>query len=356
MFHGTYRREDVTFLLRVLDIDEINLVQKEEMIQGGKYHYSELLSHEYRPDEAYMKYFHDSMKLNLEKTSLHLLSMASYLNQFEKPLIVSLARAGTPIGVILNRMLRRFYGRETTHYSISIVKGKGLDKAAIRYILDHHPDSDMVFIDGWTSKGSINAELKASVEELSKACKFRISDALLVVSDISGTAHAAATDEDYLIPSSILNSVISGLVSRSICNKEIQADGGFHGCKFYAELADYDLSLWYVDRVMEMAELLWGRHLPSLSIGGSRMRNSLVNGFIKEYSSENRIRDPEMLKIGICETTRAMLRRIPNKVVIREDTLMELGHIIHLASVRGVPVVTEPSLPFKVMAELKSMK
>ena len=62
-----------------------------------------------------------------------------------------------------------------------------------------------------------------------------ISDKLYVISDIANVSDFAVNNEDYLIPSSALNSTISGLVSRSILNKTYIKNGDFHGCRYYKE-------------------------------------------------------------------------------------------------------------------------
>jgi hypothetical protein len=45
----------------------------------------------------------------------------------------------------------------------------------------------------------------------------------------------AASAEDYLIPSSILNATLSGLISRSVLNADYIYAQDFHGCVFYQQ-------------------------------------------------------------------------------------------------------------------------
>jgi hypothetical protein len=45
-----------------------------------------------------------------------------------------------------------------------------------------------------------------------------IDSGLYVLVDLAGVAAVAASAEDYLIPSSILNATLSGLISRSVLN------------------------------------------------------------------------------------------------------------------------------------------
>src|SRR5690606_18379167 len=73
---------------------------------------------------------------------------------------------------------------------------------------------------------------------------------LYAVADLCGRAKAAATAEDYLIPSAILGCTVSGLVSRSILNEKI-GPGDFHGCVYYGEMAGVDLSRWFADTMFQ---------------------------------------------------------------------------------------------------------
>ncbi|CAM5518349.1 hypothetical protein SHIRM173S_11030 [Streptomyces hirsutus] len=54
------------------------------------------------------------------------------------------------------------------HYAVSIVRGRGIDANALRWLAAHHDPRDVVFVDGWTGKGAITRELAQAVEEFEK--------------------------------------------------------------------------------------------------------------------------------------------------------------------------------------------
>ena len=54
------------------------------------------------------------------------------LNQ--APIIVSLARAGIPVGILIKRYIKQKYGVDCPHYAISIIRDKGIDINAMEYI------------------------------------------------------------------------------------------------------------------------------------------------------------------------------------------------------------------------------
>ena len=105
------------------------------------------------------------------------------------------------------------------------------------------------FVDGWTGKGAIAGELKEAIKHFNNCHGTRLSESLTVLTDLAGIAGLAADGEDYLIPSSILNSVVSGLISRSVLNNDYLNEGGFHGCVFYEENRNRDISREFVDEL-----------------------------------------------------------------------------------------------------------
>ena len=57
-FHGSYRAEQVTFLLKPIQLAPIaDTAVKEALIQSGQKHYSEMLSPEYPPSARYLELF-----------------------------------------------------------------------------------------------------------------------------------------------------------------------------------------------------------------------------------------------------------------------------------------------------------
>ena len=216
-FSGSYAPEDVTFLLKPVQMASTPLELKETLLQSGRRHYSEMITAESPPDEEYLALFEDAFALGRRRLAHDVASLARALAVRipGEVVIVSLARAGTPIGALLRRALFRL-GCASFHYSISIIRGRGIDQAALDHILERHDPASLVFVDGWTGKGAIAAESsrRLSCTTVLVACvSIHPSQSSL---DLAGVASLAASGDDYLIPCSILNAVISGLVSRTI--------------------------------------------------------------------------------------------------------------------------------------------
>ncbi|MCP4696368.1 MAG: cysteine protease StiP family protein [Gammaproteobacteria bacterium] len=360
-FHGSYLPDDVIFLLKPIAIGYTDVAEKEHLIQTQARHYSEMLSREYSPSEQYLAVFHTAFAQNKRKLAQHLLALAKHLSQKAHITLVSLARAGTPIGVLLKRTLRDIFKKEVTHYSISIIRDRGIDENALRYILNQNKNKgkDIVFIDGWTGKGVIARELRKWTTAFNEVMNTHISPDLYVIADISGSAAVAAALEDYLIPSSLLNAAISGLVSRSILNDTYIGPEDFHGCKFHAELREHDLSLWYIEQIMAEIEQIntAGDDIAACAdMSGQARREQAGIAFIQGLMQRYRVEHINYIKPGLGEAIRVLLRRVPERILVRDKNLPEITPFLVLADEKKVPVNEVPDMPYKAAGIISSVR
>lgn len=159
-------------------------------------------------------------------------------------MLVSLARAGTPVGILIRRYIRQHFGFDPAHYSISIIRGRGIDRNAMAYILQRHAPEDLQFVDGWTGKGAIKRQLDEAMLDYPG-----VDGSLAVLSDPARMAGICGTHDDFLIASACLNSTVSGLLSRTFLRDDIIGPDDFHGAAFYRELMDEDVTNWFIDLV-----------------------------------------------------------------------------------------------------------
>jgi hypothetical protein len=360
MFSGSYDPEDVTFLLKQVELESTSVAEKERLIQSGRRHYSQMITREQLPSPVYLRVFHQAMAREQARFAGDLLALARHLAAARSgPVtLVSLARAGTPVGVLLARTLRRHFGRPATHYSLSIIRDRGIDEVALRFIVARHPAESVAFVDGWTAKGVIAAELHDAVAAFNNKQGTRLDPGLFVVADLGGVAAWAATTEDYLIPSSILGATVSGLVSRSILNARVIGPGDFHGCLFYKEFEPHDLSRWFVDRLAEeivrQVDVAGGeRGLTNAESAWTGQRGAALLTLARERFA---VRTANHVKPGVGEATRVLLRRLPECVLVRDPAAPEVAHLLVLAGEKGVRVVVEPALPYRAAALVKELK
>lgn len=358
-FHGSYRAEDVEFLLKPIPVAMIeDTLEKEHLIQTGKRHYSEMLSPEKLPSEQYRRLFFAAHEMNRERMARDCLILAQLILQKvgSRPTLVSLARAGTPVGAIVAHILRRITAHAIPHYSVSIIRDRGIDANALDTILARgaEPES-LVFIDGWTGKGVITAELSQAIANYNAARGTSIRSDLYVLADLAGKAFCAATVEDYLIPSSILNATISGLISRTVLNEAIGEDD-YHGCVLFTEFAPHDLSVWFVDEVVQIVSALLSAsdHWQTPQAVDWAEQSQRSDAFIAEEMARHGISDRNLVKPGIGEATRVLLRRLPERLVLRDRELPAVQHLITLAREKHVPIEIRPSLHLNAVSIIRS--
>lgn len=357
-FCGSYRQDDVEFLLkRLAQQPFVEIAHKERLIQSGERHYSEMLSPEALPSARYLQVFNDAFAANREQMARDCLALAALIaaRRTGPVTLVSLVRAGTPVGVILKHLLQRVIGREAVHYSISIIRDRGIDQVALQHILDrgHAPES-VVFIDGWTGKGVISRVLEQAVTDFNRRHGVAIDSGLYVLSDLAGTAACAASASDYLIPSSILNATVSGLVSRSVLNDAIGA-ADFHGCVYYDEFEAHDQSRAFADGLIADGVRLAERDgIPDPAPIDRAQVAAISAEFLAATMAQHGIDDVNLVKPGIGEATRVLLRRVPRLLILRDPEAIDVAHLKLLAAEKSVALVVDPDLPYQAVSLIRS--
>lgn len=350
---SSYAAEDVGWLLQ--DLSDVRLEapteEREEAIQSGGAHYAESLPVEYQPSPQYQDLFRAALGTSAARIAQAVGTVTETVlaERSPRPVLVSLARAGTPVGVLMRRWAQHRHGLDLPHYTVSIVRGRGIDANALRWLAAHHDTADVVFVDGWTGKGAITRELADAVKEFEESGgPVGFDPEIAVLADPGSCVRTYGTREDFLIPSACLNSTVSGLISRTVLRADLVGPDDFHGAKFYRELADGDLSLDFIDAVAarfgevtdavdaQVKELLSADRAPTWEGWAA----------VERISEEYGIHDVNLVKPGVGETTRVLLRRVPWKILARAGAGADLDHVRLLAEQRGVPVEEVAELPY----------
>ncbi|MEO3783226.1 cysteine protease StiP family protein [Actinocorallia sp. B10E7] len=346
---GSYRPEDVAWLLT--DLSDVELEapteEREEAIQSGAAHYAESLPIEYQPSPEYQMLFHAALEESAARLAQAVAVITERILEERGPdaVLVSLARAGTPVGVLARRWAAHAHGLDLPHYAVSIVRGRGIDTVAMDHLARHHDPRNVMFVDGWTGKGAITRELTEAVAALDRG----FSPELAVLADPGRCVRIYGTREDFLIPSACLNSTVSGLVSRTVLNRDLIGPADFHGAKFYKDLAYSDVSNLFLDTVCA--------YFPSVDPSDRpEAEEPDWSGWeaVRRISREYGIGDVNLVKPGVGETTRVLLRRVPWRILVRSDARDDLAHVRMLAAERDVPVEeADGDLPYACVGLIK---
>lgn len=344
---SSYLPEDVTILLKDItgQVEPQSTEEREKLIQAGK-HYCEMLPIEYKPSDKYMQIYDELVKVFAEKNANAIGVLADQIMKAKgnNVVLVSLARAGIPIGILLKHYIEFKYDVDVPHYSISIIRGRGIDKNAMKFLLDRYKAEDLLFVDGWTGKGAINHQLEEALVDYPN-----VSKDLAVIADPAGVAKYYGTREDLLIPSCCLNSTVSGLISRTFLRDDIIGSDDFHGAVYYEELTDNDLSYAFINAIEE--------HFKKDTVFTRVDFEDTGLDEAKKIAEEYNIHDINLVKPSIGEATRVLLRRVPWKVLISDKCKddIDVSHIIRLAEEKNVPIEYTKLNHYKAVGLIKKM-
>lgn len=344
---SSYAPDEVGWLLQ--DLSSITLEapteEREEAIQAGGAHYAESLPVEYQPSEQYQALFHSALEASAGRIARAVGAVTETViaERSARPVLVSLARAGTPVGVLMRRWALHAHGLDLPHYAVSIVRGRGIDTTALRWLAAHHDPADIVFVDGWTGKGAITRELAQALSDFPG-----FDPRIAVLADPGGCVDTYGTRDDFLIPSACLNSTVSGLISRTVLRDDLVGPDDFHGAKFYRDLAPADLSRLLVDTVAARFDEVADQVAVDVKELAAADRTPTWAGWaaVERISEAYGIHDVNLVKPGVGETTRVLLRRVPWKILARRGAGTDLDHVRLLAEQRGVPVEEVDELPY----------
>lgn len=344
---SSYKADDVTLLLKEITglVKPQPTEEREKLIQSGR-HYSEMLPIEYVPTEKYMDAYQDALEKYAGATAQAVgrLSQKIMQKRGKDVVIVSLARAGIPIGILVKRYLRAKYQVDVPHYAISIIRGRGIDDNAMKFLLNKYRPQQLLFVDGWIGKGAILKELEKDVRAYAG-----VSPQIAVAADPANVTDLCGTHEDILIPSSCLNCTVSGLISRTFLRDDIIGADDFHGAVFYEEMKDNDLSYEFIEAIESRFAMEPGKEgEAALGCGIDEVR---------EIAEHFAVDDINLIKPGIGEATRVLLRRVPWKVLIderyKDDSQLE--HLVRLAEEKHVPVEYYPLKHYKCCGIIKKL-
>lgn len=345
---SSYREEDVTLLLKDItgQVEPLSTEERERLIQSGV-HYCEMLPVKYVPTPGYMAVYEEALREYSGQVAEAVGVLADRIMEVRGPetVLVSLARAGVSIGILLKHYIQWKYDRELPHYAISIIRGREIDHNAMGYLLGCYAPERLLFVDGWIGKGAIYDGLRREIAPYEG-----VAGDMAVLADPANVTDLCGTHEDILIPSSCLNCTVSGLISRTFLREDIIGKDDFHGAVYYGELVHSDLTYGFIHAVEA--------HFRKENRCSGKQAEGLGIHEVEKIAGEFAVDDIGLIKPGVGETTRVLLRRVPWKILIdgryREDRA--LRHVIRLAQEKQVPVEDHPLVHYKCCGIIKKME
>ena len=136
--------------------------------------------------------------------------------------------------------------------------------------------------------------------------------------------------------------------SLRIFNRSIIGPEDFHGARVYHEFAAIDQTACYLDTVSS-----WFSRLDNEISAAARALDAPQpppdwRGMqaVRQIGAAFGIADINRIKPSIGETTRVLLRRVPDRILLREPAHPDTEHIRLLAQEKGVPICVYPDMPY----------
>jgi hypothetical protein len=341
-------------------IKEITIEEKEELIRSG-ISYSEMISKEGIPSDEIKSIFFNMLKDSKRELAAYIgkISEEIYIAKGDNLVLVSLARAGTPYGILIKRYLKLRYNIDIKSYSVSIIRGKGIDFNALKYILKNNQHCNIQFVDGWTGKGSIIGELKKTIDEFNKEFNESVDDSLAVVADPAKLCKIYGTRDDIVVPNCCLNSTVSGLISRTVNNPDFIGEEDFHGAKYLDYLKEEDLSMYFIDEISNefqgvIKENQYNPVEAEVAATNETLTEVAIEGYAAASAEEIRqafkVKSINSVKLSIGESARVLLRRKGRVVLVRDLEDKNVSHIIQLAKEKNVEILKYDTGSYRCMA------
>jgi Phosphoribosyl transferase (PRTase)/PELOTA RNA binding domain len=341
----SYLETDLKLHLDLGEVEFVDILEKERRLQQGE-SYGRLLTPETLPNAEQSHWFETLLEQYGSRIAAQVISLGNQLRAAHGShlTLVSLARAGIPVGVLLTRFLRT-QGCDVSHHGISIIRGHGLDMVALKEIVRERGSNGIVFVDGWTGKGSIRNELNQSLIG-QKSAGQTVAPTLAVLCDPAGIADFQATFEDQILPHACLNATVGGLISRTFLHDAGPQTGARHAARFETDLLPADSSLDYVNRIERL--MLEGNHV-GISLG-VRPINAAEQAL--ELGRTYGVLNPHHVKPSLGEAWRTLLRRKPRALLLGPEH-GEQTAIAAYAQHKNVPLIRlYQAMPYQVIALL----
>ena len=144
------------------------------------------------------------------------------------------------------------------------------------------------------------------------------------------------------------------MVSRSILNEDI-GKNDFHGCVYYEQFLSHDRSVSFADDIVEMGLGLLKKNsvtqlAPIDTARASEISSQCMLAMLKRFD----VTDINLIKPGIGEATRVLLRRVPRLLIVKDSSIADVQHLLVLAEEKQIPIEVDAHLPYQAVAIIRS--
>ena len=324
---GTYKKGDCVFLLSDLTsiVTPVSAEEKKRRLASGAKSW-EMIPYEHIPSESDNMLFLRLLQENKEAIGRYVGTLCESIlaTKGENIVLVSLARGGTPVGVLCRRYFQRIHHLEFPHYCLSLIRNVGIDESALSYIIKTHPKSKIQFLDGWTGMGLISSELSKYISDFNRRTGNSIDPTLAALVDSSKICRISGTRNDVILPSCCLNATVCGMISSIYYDPDEVTKMQYHGAIQWADDRMTDYSRLFIEEIVPFFKRATAAPQTVEGNYGLWCRDKIAS----EYS----VSDKKRIRLGIGESTRAITRYRLSCLLIRNlnnphlDFIKEIAH------------------------------
>jgi hypothetical protein len=139
-----------------------------------------------------------------------------------------------------------------------------------------------------------------------------------------------------------------------VLNDDLVGPGDFHACNFMEEYRPHDLSSTFINAI-EAAPIDPARPT-GLHQAGAKAARTNCQALLASIMADDEINDVNRIKPGVAEATRAILRRVPDKLYLADIDDPEVQHMILLARTAGVPIIERDLSTYRAVAIIKKLE
>ena len=116
----------------------------------------------------------------------------------------------------------------------------------------------------------------------------------------------------------------------------------------YEKFKNDDLTAFYLDGVTELFEDVQAQAQRMLDALLREDRTPTFRGMsaVREIAAVFGVDDINRVKPSIGETTRVLLRRVPDRILLQDTESAQVAHILQLAKEKNVPVEVYRDMPY----------
>ena len=82
--------------------------------------------------------------------------------------------------------------------------------------------------------------------------------------------------------------------------------------------------------------------------------SAVSRSYMQAALAQHGISDVNLVKPGIGEATRVLLRRTPRLLIVRDPASRDVAHLLLLAQEKNIEVLVDPALPYHAVSLIRS--